>query len=292
MPDALIGQPIDRIDGRAKVTGRARYSADHIPRTSPLYGVIVTSTIGRGQITAIETDAARASPGVKLVMTHENAPSQAPFKQEGEDRHGRPKPQLADDQVHYHGEPVALVVAERLEQAQEAAHLIKVTYKPEPAAFDLEHARPSAYVPKSLNEMGPPETKEGDVERACAEAPVTVEATYTTPYQNHNPMELHASVAEWFGDKLTIHCAAQLVDSAHHSIAATLKMPLEKVEVISEFIGGGFGNKLPIYADAILAALAARQLGQPVKVVLTRQQMFAVVTHRAATIQRLRLAAR
>ncbi len=291
MPDSLIGQPIDRVDGRAKVTGRARYAADHKPAEAPLFGVIVTSTVGRGQIMAVDTAAAHASPGVRLVMTHENAPPQAPFQKKGDDRHGRPKPQLAGTEVHYHGEPVALVVAERLEQAVQAAHLVTVSYRPQPGSFDLVQARPSAYVPDSLNDSGPAETREGDVDRAFEQAPVTIDATYTTPYQNHNPMELHASVAEWSGDKLTVHCASQIIDSAHHSIAATLKMPLEKVEVISEFVGGGFGNKLPIYADTILAALAARELGRPVKIVLTRQQMFGVVTHRAATIQRMRLAA-
>jgi len=290
MPDSVIGQPIDRVDGKAKVTGRARYAADHRPAAGALFGVIVTSTIGRGHIARVDTAAARRAPGVKLVMSHDNAPPQAPFTKEGEDRHARPKPQLADTAVHFHGEPVALVVADSLEQATAAARLVKASYTPQPAEFDLGESRGNAQKPKAG--LAPPDTEHGDLAAALEHAPVTIDATYTTPYQNHNPMEPHASVAEWSGDKLTVWCAAQLIESAHQSIADTLKVPRDKVEVISEYIGGGFGNKLPIYGDAILAALAARELKRPVKVVLTRQQMFSVTTHRAATIQRVRLGAK
>jgi xanthine dehydrogenase YagR molybdenum-binding subunit len=289
MPDTVIGQPIDRIDGKAKVTGAARYSGD-MRAEHPAFGVIVTSTIGRGTITKVDIKEAQQAPGVLLVMSHENAPAQAPFKQEGEDRHGRPKPQLAEARVHYHGEPIALVVADTFEQATAASRLVKVSYQTEAGLYDLESSRKLAYPPKALA-SGKPDSKLGDFDRGFSEGAAKIDATYTTPYQSHNPMEPHASLAVWSGDNLTIYCAAQLADSAHHSIASTLKVPLENVEVVSEFIGGGFGGKLPIFADAILAALAARQLKRPVKVTLTRQQMFSVTTHRAATIQRVRLAA-
>jgi xanthine dehydrogenase YagR molybdenum-binding subunit len=289
MPDTIIGQPIDRVDGKAKVTGAARYAGDRRAE-HPAYGVIVTSTIGRGTITKVDIKEVQQAPGVVLVMSHENAPAQAPFKQEGEDRHGRPKPQLAEARIHFHGEPVALVVADTLEQATAAARLVKVTYQTEVGLYDLESNRKLAYPPKG-GASGKADSKLGDFARGYAEGAVKIDATYTTPYQSHNPIEPHASLAQWDGDRLTIHCSAQLVDSAHHSIASTLRVPLENVEVVSEFIGGGFGGKLPIYADAILAALAARQLKRPVKVTLTRQQMFSVTTHRAATIQRVRLAA-
>jgi xanthine dehydrogenase YagR molybdenum-binding subunit len=288
MPDTLIGEPIDRIDGKAKVTGAARYAGDSRAE-HPATGVIVTSTIARGTITKVDVKQAQQAPGVLLVMTHENAPAQAPFKQEGEDRHGRPKPQLAEARVHYFGEPVALVVADTFEQATAAARLVKVSYEREAGVYDLEAGRKLASPPKQM--AGKPDSKVGDLERGLAEGVAQIDATYTTPYQSHNPMEPPASLAVWTGDQLTIYCSAQLIESAHHSIAATLEVPLENVEVISEFIGGGFGGKLSIYADAILAALAARQLKRPVKVTLTRQQMFSVTTHRAATIQRVRLAA-
>jgi xanthine dehydrogenase YagR molybdenum-binding subunit len=289
MPDSVIGQPIDRIDGKAKVTGAARYAGD-MRAEHPAYGVIVTSTIGRGTITKVDAKEAQQAPGVLLVMSHENAPAQAPFKQEGEDRHARPKPQLSGTRVHYYGQPVALVVADSFEQATAAARLVKVSYQSEAGLYDFAAGRKLAYPPRTMT-AGKPDSKVGDVERGLPEGAAQVDATYTTPYQSHNPMEPPASLAVWNGDRLTVHCAAQLVEAAHQSIAATLKIPPENVEVVSEFIGGGFGGKLSIYADAILAALAARQLKRPVKVTLTRQQMFAVTTHRAATIQRVRLAA-
>ena len=293
MPDSIIGQPLDRIDGRAKVTGRARYAADVPAGAPPAYGVLVTSTVGRGEIAKIEAGDAERAPGVLMVMSHENAPPQAPFKlgELGGQRHARPKPQLDDIRVHYYGEPVALVVAETFEQATAAARLVRISYRAESGSYDLAEGRRLAYRPQHIV-AGEPDSRIGDVDRAFATSPVKLDATYTTPYQSHNPMELVASLAEWSDDgRVTIHCATQLVNSAHRSIASTLKLPLETVEVVSEFIGGGFGGKLPIYGDAILAALAAKQLGRPVKIVLTRQQMFSVTTHRAATIQRVRLAA-
>ncbi len=288
MSDTILGQPIDRIDGKAKVTGAARYAGDRRAER-PAVGVIVTSTVGRGTIAKVDIKEAQAAPGVVLVMSHENAPAQAPFKQQG-DRHARPKPQLYEARVHYYGEPVALVVADTFEQATAAARLVRVSYQTEVGAYDLAGNRRLAYAPAALVQ-GKPDSSLGDVDKGFAQGAQKVDATYTTPYQSHNPMELVASLAQWDGDRLTVHCAAQLVDAAHHSIASTLKIPLENLEVISEFIGGGFGGKLPIYADAILAALAAKQLKRPVKVTLTRQQMFSVTTHRAATIQRVRLAA-
>ncbi|MBS0220851.1 MAG: xanthine dehydrogenase family protein molybdopterin-binding subunit [Proteobacteria bacterium] len=292
MPDSIIGQPLDRIDGKAKVTGRARYAADVPASMPPAHGVLVTSTIGRGEITRIEADDAERSPGILLIMSHENVPAQAPFKPSGlgGSRHARAKPQFNGTRVHYYGEPVALVVAETFEQATAAARLVRVSYRTESGSYDLAEGRRLAYPPEHIV-VGKTDSRIGDVDRALASSAAKVDATYTTPYQSHNPMELVASLAEWSGDKLTVHCATQLVNSAHRSIASTLRLPLEKVEVVSEYIGGGFGGKLPIYGDAILAAIAAKQLNRPVKIVLTRQQMFSVTTHRAATIQRIRLAA-
>lgn len=284
MPDSIIGRPLDRIDGHAKVMGRALYSADHSV-DDLAYGHIVTAAIAHGQITAINTATVREMPGVLLVMTHENAPKQTPAPAKAENRHARPKPQLASAQVQYFGQAVALVVAQTPEDARAAADALEVTYARQPGAYDLEAERPRAYDPEGGD------SKVGDVETALSRSPVRVDATYTTPYQSHNMMEPPASVARWNGDKLTVHCAVQLVEAAHKSIADTLKMPPEKVEVISEYIGGGFGGKLPVYADAILAALAARELRRPVKVVLTRQQLFHLTTHRPASIQRVRLGA-
>lgn len=292
MPDPIIGKPFDRVDGRAKVTGKARYAADAPSSTPPAYGVLVTSTIGRGEITKVDHGEAWSAPGVLLVLSHENMPAQGPFKAGGlgGKRHARAKPQFNGVRVHYYGEPLALVVAETFEQATAAARLIGVSYRTERGAYDLAENRHFAYTPNQIV-VGKPDSRVGDVDSAVAASAIKVDATYTTPYQSHNPMELVASLAEWSDDKLTVHCATQLVDSAHQSIASTLQLPLDKVEVVSEYIGGGFGGKLPIYGDAILAAIAAKRLKRPVKIVLTRQQMFSVTTHRAATLQRVRLAA-
>lgn len=290
VPDNIIGQPLDRIDGPAKVTGRARYSGDHgsAPDAGRLaYGHIVIATIGHGQVEAIDVAAAQAMPDVLLVMTHENAPQQGavPAKSDPAERHARPKPQLASNKVQHFGQAIALVVARTPEAARAAAEALTVTYSRQAGSFDLAAARSKAYAPAQ------DDARTGDLENALSRSPVWIEATYTTPYQSHAMMEPHASVAHWTGDKLVVHCAVQLVEAAHKSIAATLKIPTDKVEVISEFIGGGFGGKLPVSADTILAALAARELQRPVKVTMTRQQLFHLTTHRGASIQRVRLGA-
>ena len=284
----VIGQPIDRIDGRAKVTGTACYAGDE--RVARLaYGVIVGSTIGRGRITGIDVSAAQRLPGVLLVMTHENAPKQSAVDPTAEDRHARAKPQLASEEVRYFGQPIALVVAESLETARSAAAQIVPSYRAETGAFDLATSR--GYAPAKLL-SGTPDSRIGDPESAFSVAARKIDATYSTPYQSHNAMEPHAAVASWDGDRLTVRCAVQLVESAHKSIASTLLIAPDKVLVIAEYVGGGFGSKLPVSAETILAALAAREIGRPVKVMLSRQQMFHVATHRGASRQRVRLAAR
>jgi xanthine dehydrogenase YagR molybdenum-binding subunit len=284
-----IGQPIDRIDGRLKVTGAAMYAGDHTA-ADMAYGVLVTATIAKGRIASIDSDAAEKMPGVLMVMTHENAPKQAPWQPHAEDRHARPKPQLASDRVQYFGEPVAFVVAETFEKARAAAHAVKVKYTAEKGAFALAGAEQKKPSKDASGEKGS-DSKVGDFETAFESAPVKVDATYKTPYQTHNAIELHGSLAYWRGEHLTVHSPLQLIESAHKSIAATLKLDPDNVETISEFIGGGFGGKLPVSPDAILAALASRELKRPVKAVLTRQQTFHTMTHRPSSIQRVRLGA-
>ncbi|HZX83021.1 MAG TPA: xanthine dehydrogenase family protein molybdopterin-binding subunit [Reyranella sp.] len=286
----VIGQAIDRIDGRAKVTGTAAYAADNRAERMA-FGSIVTATIARGRVAGIDANAARRMPGVLLVMTHENAPRQAPFQAKAEDRHARPKPQLASDKVEYFGQPVALVVAETAEAARAAASAVVVTYEKADGVFVLESASGAAYNPGKGPTGAPSDSTLGDFDKAFAAAAVKLDAIYKTPYQSHAMMEPHASLASWQDGKLTVTSALQLVESAHKSIADTLKLDPDKVEVISEYVGGGFGGKLPVFGDAILAALAARELNRPVRVALTRQQMFHVTTHRPASIQRVRLGA-
>ena len=223
----IIGQPIDRIDGPAKATGAAAYAGDSRAERMA-FGSIVTATIGKGRITAIDTAAARALPGVLLVMTHENAPAQAPFQATAEDRHARPKPQLASDKVQYFGEPVALVVAETAEGARAAAQAVTVTYEPAKGAFVLESASHDAYDPKKSGNGSPSDSRVGIFDSAFEISPVRVDAVYRTPYQSHAMMEPHASLASWEGDKLTVRSALQLVESAHKSIADTLKLAPER----------------------------------------------------------------
>jgi xanthine dehydrogenase YagR molybdenum-binding subunit len=228
---------------------------------------------------------------VLLVMTHRNAPPQPPYSTEGDDeRFARPWPQLRDDKVRFYGEIVAFVVAQTLEQARAAAALVRVEYAPEPGDYELHANLAQARKPED-DSKGEADTAVGDFDGAFAAAPVRVDATYTTPFHIHAQMEPHASLAWWEGERLIVHCATQKLESAQKRLAHTLQIPEENVRVVSRFIGGGFGGKLPVFADAILAALASRQLGRPVKVALTRQQMFHVTTHRSSTAQRVRLGA-
>ena len=285
-----LGEPVDRIDGRVKVTGAAKYAGDTL-LDRMAHGSIVAATVACGRIAAIDAGAAHRMPGVLLVMTHENAPKQAAFEPKGKERHARPKPVLADDEVKHFGQPVALVVAESPEIARAAAQTIRVAYEARNGDFALDTASSKAYDPGETSTGQPANSALGDFERAFEAAAVRVDSLYGTPYQSHAMMEPHASAARWQDGKLTIVCSAQLVEAGRHSIARTLELPADKVELISEYVGGGFGAKLPIFPDAIFAALASRALGRPVRVVLTRQQVFHITTHRAASIQRVRLGA-
>ena len=282
-PGGLLGQPLDRLDGPLKVTGRATYAYEYRGAGQPAYGFVAVSSIGKGRITAIDTAAAEKAPGVLLVLTHANAPQQ-------DTRSSGTAPQLADDRVLFQGQPVALVVADTFEQARAAAYLVKPSYAAEAGSYDLEASRTSAAVPSPRNGDSP-DSQKGDVEAAFTAAPVKIDVTYTTPPQAHAMMEPHATIAQWDGDHLTLYTANQLLPRGIDTVAGTLLMPPDKIRLVSRYIGGGFGAKLQVQADAILAAMAARMLNRPVKLALTRQQVFAVTTHRSDTIQRLRLAA-
>ncbi len=273
----VLGQAHDRIDGPLKVAGQARYAYEYhgeVPRVA--YGFLVTSGIGKGMIDMLDTRDAERAPGVLLVMTYRNAP-----KQGGGDS---AVPQLQGPEIKQAGQSVAFVVAETFEQARGAADLIRIGYRQDKGRFSLAAVQTSAPVDGEV-------TTKGDFEAAFARAPFKVDATYTTPDQSHAMMEPHASIAMWKGDQLTIYTAHQMLPRARGSIATTLGLPEDNVRLISAYVGGGFGSKLVVYADPIVAAMAARQLGRPVKVALTRPQIFNHTTHRAATVQRLRLAA-
>jgi xanthine dehydrogenase YagR molybdenum-binding subunit len=285
-PDG-VGQAVDRYEGRLKVTGAAPYAYEPQDLGRAAYGVIVPAAIAKGRVATIDLSQARAAPGVLLAWSHENAPEQpAMGARSTPDSQSGARPVLGDDRIAYFGAPIAFVVAETLEQAQAAARLVTARYAPGDALVDFAANADQASAPR-----GEGEARTGDFEAAFAAAPVTVDATWTTPVQNHCQIEPHASFAAWDDDKLTLHNANQFLKGPQHAAAETLQIPRQNVRVLSRYIGGGFGGKASLFADGTLAALATRALGRPVKVAFTRQQMFHMATHRPASIQRVRLGA-
>jgi len=280
-PDGLVGRPIDRIDGRLKVMGRAPYAYETREVKNPAYGFIVGATIAAGTIRSIDTAAAARAPGVIHVMTHENVPEQGEKKEQV-------WPQLAGPNIGFFDQPVAFVVAETFEQARAAAKLVKVAYDVRAPKASLRAALPQAVEPKK--QQTDPDSKLGDFDGAFAAAPVKLDVEYTTPTQIHAQMEPHATIASWEGDKVVLYTANQMLNRGQKSLASVLKLPVENVRLVSHYIGGGFGSKLQPMPEATLAALASKAIQRPVKVALTRQQEFHVATHRTDTIQRIRLA--
>jgi xanthine dehydrogenase YagR molybdenum-binding subunit len=289
----LMGKPIDRVEGRLKVMGKAAYAHEMAEGGGkPAHGYMVQSTIAKGTVSAIDTSAAERAPGVLMVMTHLNAPKQSAWGPlELEDRYARSIPQLHSNKIDYYGQPVAFVVAETFEQARSASKLVAVNYAAEKGEYEMQSQLPKAELQKKF--FGEPlvDGSKSDFEKAFASSNVTVDGTFITSAHAAAPMEPPATFAYWEGDKLTVHCSAQLINSAQKGVASTLGVPVGNVRLVSRYIGGGFGSKLPIYGDVILTAMAARQLRRPVKTALTRQQMFHITSHRSDTLQRLRLGA-
>lgn len=286
----LVGRGIDRLDARLKVTGKAEYAAE-VPVANVAHAVIVTSTIARGRITRIDTVEAAAVPGVLAVLTHENAPK-LPGATRREGPIDRLLQLLQSDEILYNAQPIALAVADSLEHARAAADLVRAEYAETAPVVELAHAQDSLYVPKTAGPRAQPTSNRGDVERGLGAASARVEVTYTTPSQHHNPMEPHASIAVWQGDeRLTIYDATQGIFGVRKKVATVFGLPPENVRVISHYVGGGFGCKGSPWSHISLCALAARVTGRPVKLVLTRQQMFSLVGHRPRTEQRLSLGA-
>jgi xanthine dehydrogenase YagR molybdenum-binding subunit len=278
----IVGQPTERIDGRLKTTGQAPYANDrHDVVSGQAYGYVVGSAIAKGRITAIDLRQARAAPGVLAIVTGQNA---------GKLGKGdfNVAPLLAGPEVQHYHQAVALVVAETFEQARAAAALVKVNYQSTKGAYDLAAARDTAVKPRP-DFNGEPDTAVGDFAGAYAAAPVKLDATYSTPDQGHAMMEPHASIAAWKDDELYVWTSSQMINWWATDLAKTLGIPRDKVRLMSPFIGGGFGGKLFLRTDALLAALGARAARRPVKVVLTRTLMFNNTTHRPATIQRIRI---
>lgn len=286
----MIGPGINRIDGPLKVTGRAVYSYERQDARQPFYGSIRGAAIGKGKITHLDTADAEAAPGVRLVLTHRNVPKQGAFVNKPT-IFDRPHPQLTSDRIEYFGEPVAFVVADTFEQARAAAALVKATYAREDGAFDLAKHADRAEPQATLSIGLPGETRFGDLDAAMSAGPATIDQAYTTPYHFSQPMEPHACLADWRDNHLTVYLATQTVASNRVALAETLGLTADQVTVDAAFVGGGFGSKLYLHPEAVLAALAARELAHPVKVALTRRQVFTLTGHRPEMIHRVRLAA-
>ncbi len=279
----LIGRPTDRIDGPRKTSGTAPYAYErHREVPDAVYGYVVGSAIAKGSIASMDLSAARAAPGVITIVTARTA------GRLGKGKMNTAKLLAGPDIQHYH-QAVALVVAQTFEQARAAAQLLKIEYAAAPGVYSLDKAKASAGKPPASED--PSETAVGDFASNFAAAPVQLDMSYTTPDHSHAMMEPHASTAEWKGDQLTVWTSNQMIDWGAGDLARTLGIAKDKVRLISPFIGGGFGGKLFVRADALLAALGAKAARRPVKVALQRPLMINNTTHRPATIQRIRIGA-
>jgi xanthine dehydrogenase YagR molybdenum-binding subunit len=280
----VIGKPVDRVEGPLKVSGRATYAAEY-PAERLSYGVLVRAPFGSGRIREIATDAARSVAGVIDIVTDHRTFIRNP-QQGGE----MTAPTQGVEQVDYFGEIVAIVVAETFEAAREAAALVVVDHEPSEGAYVFAAHRDQADTPPP--DQIPPTSRQGDIDKAMADAALTVDVTYTTPSQTSAAMEPHASIAEWKDDgSLLLHGAYQMVASDQMQLAKTLGIATDKVRIIARYVGGGFGSKLGIAPESVAAAIAAKRLGRPVKVAMSRQQVFDATVRRSNTEQRVRLGA-
>ncbi len=285
-----IGDPITRVDGHAKVTGKAKYAAEFaVPHLT--YAVMVTSTIGSGRILSMGTSDAQHAPGVLTVMTPANAPK---LPQGGKAAvhppAGRVLSLLQDNLVHYNNQPIAVVVAETLNQALYASSLVTVRYQRENPHLNFEGGFATAH--PGSHGKDPADKSIGNLEQGMAEGEVKVDQVYTTPLENHNPMEPHVTIAEWEGEKLTLHDATQYISGVKQTVAKSFGIPDENVRVLCPYTGGGFGCKGSTWSHVLLAAMAAKVVQRPVKLVLERPQMFGPVGGRPRTHQHVVLAAK
>lgn len=344
--EETIGKPMDRVDGRLKVTGGARYSAD-IPVNNVAYGFLITSTIGSGRIRRMDTSEAEKLPGVLAILTpfhvakmakgsikaqgsnqqsgagqsgQSGAAGGAAQQQSGAQGGQQAKPEqqggqqgqqsgqgaqqarrppdrrihlLQEDDVFYNGQPIGLVVADTLDRAIHAASLVRVQYQRSAPALSMTGEMHRAYKPKAAGgRQQMPDSQQGDLEAGWQMASSRTENTYLTPVETHNAMEPHATVAVWEGEHLTLFDATQGIFGNRKRVADLFEIPVENVRVVTHFVGGGFGSKGPVWSHVVLTAMAARQVGRPVKLTLSRHQMFGPIGFRGETIQHVKLGAR
>lgn len=283
---AVIGKPIDRIDGPLKTAGKATYAYEHVAEApNAAYGYIVGATIAKGRIRAVDLDAARQAPGVITIVTSAEAGKL------GKGDYNTAKLIAGPEVDHYH-QAVAVVVAETFEQARAAASLVRIDYARSDGRFDLDKALKTAPLHHGDSDEGsesPGEKRTGKFEDAFGAAPVKLDATYTTPDQSHAMMEPFATIAAWNGDELQLWTSNQMIAWTKGDVAKTLGLPKDKVRLMSPYIGGGFGGKLFLRADAVLASLGAKAAKRPVKIAMHRPLMANNATHRPATRQRIRI---
>ncbi len=287
-----IGQPISRVDGRLKVTGGARYSAD-IPLAGLAHAAIIHSAIAKGRTVSIDTAAAQRAPGVLAVFTYHNMPRMNPTPKPWNHHHphGQSYLPLQDDKIHYAGQPIALVVAATLDQAAYAGTLISVEYQAQQPVVFGPHSTKDAVEPPRF--LWPVNSSVGDSEACIAAGDVMIKRTYSTSDRHHNPMEPHVTTAVWDANgMLTLYDTTQYLYGARDLVSIVLGLPPERINVVSHFLGGGFGCKGYVWPHTLIAALAAKVLNRPVRVQLTRAQMYSMVGHQPATIQTIALGAK
>src|ERR1043165_264213 len=289
-----IGRGTPRVDGPLKVTGTARYTSDfHFP--GMLYAVPVEATIANGRVVKLDTAAAEKMPGVRAIFHRDNI-GKISRSTEGPGFEGimdERRPPLEDDVVRYYGQYIALAVADTFEAAKAPADAVRATYAKETpnVSTDLTADDEPQFITTQFGQANRVQSERGDADGAFAGAPVKLDQTYVTPAETHNPIELHATTAVWDGSTLTIYEASQGVFNLQGILAQMFGLPKENVRVITKFLGSGFGGKLWPWTHCPLAAAAARQLGRPVKLVVSRKMMFQTVGHRPRTQQRVRLGA-
>ncbi len=287
-----VGKPLVRADGRAKVTGQARYSAE-VQVAGVAYAVLVTSRSARGRIASIDTAAAEREPGVLAVLTHQNA-MRLPGGDGAVDPGDRVVQALQNDRILYSNQPIAVVVADTLERATHAALLVRAREEPEKFTVRLDDEIDRAFPQQTFSSAGtfPADEVHGDIEGGLSRGPARIDQTYEMPPETHNPIEPHATIAVWSGpDRVTVYDATQGVFGVRKKLAKAFGLPPENVRVLTKFVGGGFGCKGSVWSHVVLSTLAAKQVGRPVKLVLTRQQMFGMVGGRPRIRQRLQAAA-
>jgi xanthine dehydrogenase YagR molybdenum-binding subunit len=281
-----LGRPLPRVDGPLKVQGKARFAAE-VPFRGLAYAALTCSTIAKGRIAAIDVSQARAAPGVLLVLTHENAPKLGDVKFFPQGGAASVRMPMQDDRIRWNGQAVALILAETQEQADHAARQVQVTYESEPASLTLS-AKNAKHPKEILGE--PARVAVGDADQALQSADVRVDNVYRTPREHHAAMELHAVTVAWDDDSLVVHDSTQMVQLTQATLAQAFGMPAEKIRVLSPFVGGGFGGKM-IWDHHYLAIAASKLAGRPVRMMLSREDVFRITGGRTLTEQRVALGA-